>query len=575
MPSATSAQNARQRRVHRSLPALWVFVVPALGFLLFGSTGHDDSYITYWVADQLRRTGKIANYNGSSLEQSSSLLHVLLLAGTSWVTRIPVTTVGPWLGIVFGGLCAFVAYWLCDRLDPRARWMAAALVATLPPLVYWSFGGLETSLATFLLLLGVWVIIGRIEGSRSAKTIEPLVLLGVVLVRPEAGPVFVVALAVAAAAILIVVPAGWRGADGCNRTKAARRTVRAALVTAAWVIVVALFRRGYFGAWVPRPVSVKTGTAHIGVGFRYAFDTLVQSRTLVAVSVGAILLATRPRALTPGWVVAGALVATGTVAVIEPGGDWMEGGRLLAPWLALAVVLVAASLGRLSIKPRVAVACLLIAANGIGVLTYAGRISTGIAAWNHFDSSPEEHRLAATPSTGRAGFFERRNAIHLRDVRFIGRALPVFAALERVMAPRRVIYVSSQAGMVVYYLQQDAERHHRPFEYIDAYGLTDDTWDRCRDHLPSTSAGKHVSWARMLSGKCGSLPDVITGLGSGAQTFGPDLKDKYELFDGEDGLIESASWPKPPAVDARQWVAVRRDLAPKVQAELEREGLSR
>jgi len=43
--------------------------------------------------------------------------------------------------------------------------------------------------------------------------------------------------------------------------------------------------------------------------------------------------------------------------VIEPGGDWMEGGRLLAPWLAVTVVLVAASLGRLSVKPRVALAC--------------------------------------------------------------------------------------------------------------------------------------------------------------------------------------------------------------------------
>jgi len=66
---------------------LWVLVVPALGFLLFGSTGRDDSYITYWVADQFRRTGRIANYNGKAIEQSSSLLHVLVLAGLSWLTR--------------------------------------------------------------------------------------------------------------------------------------------------------------------------------------------------------------------------------------------------------------------------------------------------------------------------------------------------------------------------------------------------------------------------------------------------------------------------------------------------------
>jgi len=119
-------------------------------------------------------------------------------------------------------------------------------------LVYWSFGGLETSLATFLVLLGALVIIGAIEGSEAAKSAEPLVLLGVVLVRPEMGLVFVVALLVAAVAIVVVVPRAWRSADACDRATAARRAVRAALVTAAWVVVFAAFRRAYFGEWVPR-----------------------------------------------------------------------------------------------------------------------------------------------------------------------------------------------------------------------------------------------------------------------------------------------------------------------------------
>src|SRR5438552_19214968 len=84
---------------------LWLLPAPVVGFLLFSSTGRDDSYITYWAADQLRRTGRITNYNGRALEQSSSLLHVLLLAGTSWTAHLPVTTVAPWIAIVAGASC--------------------------------------------------------------------------------------------------------------------------------------------------------------------------------------------------------------------------------------------------------------------------------------------------------------------------------------------------------------------------------------------------------------------------------------------------------------------------------------
>src|SRR5690349_14574210 len=138
--TASSATNEESpERPARPLSLLWTLVVPAAGFVLFGSSGRDDAYITYWVADQLRRTGRIANYNGRALEQSSSLLHVLLLAAGSAASGIPVTTVGPWMAITFGAMCAPIGYWLCGRLDRRGRWIAAALISTLPPLVYWSF----------------------------------------------------------------------------------------------------------------------------------------------------------------------------------------------------------------------------------------------------------------------------------------------------------------------------------------------------------------------------------------------------------------------------------------------------
>jgi hypothetical protein len=577
--AALSAKIGGNARTWRGRPfmlsLLWLLPVPVVGFLLFSSTGQDDSYITYWVADQLRRTGRLSNYNGKALEQSSSLLHVLLLAGVSLVTRLPVTTVAPWMAIVAGASCAPVAYWLGKRLDARAGWTAAAFVGTSAPLLYWSFGGLETSLATLLVLLALLVMINAIEGSSTSKVGVTMTLFAVVLVRPEMGLVFVVGLVIATAAVRFLVPASWSGQDGCDRGTAARRVFLAAVAVAGCAILVALFRKVYFGAWMPRPVSVKTGTADIQVGYRYAVNTLVQSRTFIAVVVGAVVVATRRRALTPGWIIAGALVATGTVAVIEPGGDRMECGRLLAPWIAVTLILVAASLGRLSASPRVAVACVLIVANAAGVVTYAERYSTGVAAWTHLVQVHKGDRVAATLEVASASYWERRNVIHAWDSIFIHKATPVFAALERVTAPRRLVYASARAGMVVYYLQKDAIRRGQPFRFIDQVGLVDNTWDRCRQGVSSTRVGKPVSWNRALSGRCGPLPDVISGIPT-TGIFGlASVKRRYVLVDFQNVVIRPAAWPRREGGRGFQWLAVRRDLVPRLRTELRREGKSR
>ena len=50
------------------------------GLLLFPSAGQDDTHITCWPAYTLSHFGQILNYNGQRVEQSSSLLQVLLLA---------------------------------------------------------------------------------------------------------------------------------------------------------------------------------------------------------------------------------------------------------------------------------------------------------------------------------------------------------------------------------------------------------------------------------------------------------------------------------------------------------------
>jgi len=67
------------------------------GLFLFSSAGRDDVHITYWAAETLVQTGKILNLNMEFVEQSTSLLHVVLLS----ILHILFGTDLPTLGALF------------------------------------------------------------------------------------------------------------------------------------------------------------------------------------------------------------------------------------------------------------------------------------------------------------------------------------------------------------------------------------------------------------------------------------------------------------------------------------------
>jgi hypothetical protein len=63
----------------RALPAVAAAAL-VLGFVLFGSSGRDDNYITYWPAHSLAEHAEITNINDQRLEQSSSLSFTIAIA---------------------------------------------------------------------------------------------------------------------------------------------------------------------------------------------------------------------------------------------------------------------------------------------------------------------------------------------------------------------------------------------------------------------------------------------------------------------------------------------------------------
>src|SRR5206468_8102680 len=100
------------------------------GAVLFGSTAQDDSYISYWPAHTLANFGRIVNYNGEAVEQSSSLLWVLCLGLFAFISRLSVPLLGPLLSIAGGALAIWISSRLAARIGGRVQTYAVLLAAT-------------------------------------------------------------------------------------------------------------------------------------------------------------------------------------------------------------------------------------------------------------------------------------------------------------------------------------------------------------------------------------------------------------------------------------------------------------
>ena len=120
--------------------------------LLFSSTGRDDAHITYWSAYSLSRFGEILNYNGDRVEQSSSLLQVLLLSLIGLLSGAKMVSIGKISSIVFGIASLIAIYRLALKIDSRTAFPTAVLTGTSVYFIYWSYGGLESTLVAFTVL---------------------------------------------------------------------------------------------------------------------------------------------------------------------------------------------------------------------------------------------------------------------------------------------------------------------------------------------------------------------------------------------------------------------------------------
>jgi hypothetical protein len=549
------------------LPAL---IMVALGLTFFSSAGRDDLYISFWPAHTLAQFGEMVNYNGERVEQSSSLLHVLALALTSRLTGVPVERIGPLFTIAAGVAGLIAAYRLALRLHPGTAALTPFLIATSAYYIYWSFGGLETTLMAFTAIFLVLACASYVQNGRHLGWAAVSIVL-FVMVRPET-PIVLGCILLGA---LVLTSLKGPGANDQHQATM-RRLVALVVIGGAASGGVVAFRLLYFGSPFPQPVFAKSGGLQsdgLLTGLNYLrrdFIAHVGSTIMfVAVALSGFYAAwTLLRAEKLDFYLAFSLLLLAAYLsfVLLSGGDWMEGGRFLVHVLPVAMALVPFAMAergwnRATWKVS---GGLLVGFQVWFLVVFAAKASLGMPIWSgvaYYRSWGDEF------GASRYSWFDRTNRTHIRDIPAIERLNQIVAELSEYKQSD-VEIMSHQMGMVAFYV---SKAHYGQVHFTDVHGLA----DRALTDCPVTSGlareaeglriqiSDYLTMERELAAECDiPSPDVIFGVFDTER-----LTDHgYTIVHIQHGDIEThSSWLPGTWGMSFQYIAVRNDLLPALK----------
>lgn len=556
-----------------------------VGVVFFSSAGSDDSHITYWPAYTLSHYGAILNYNGERVEQSSSLLNVLLLALCEKLTGFPITDLGKVLSVLFGVASVVAVSFLARRIQPKTAFPAALLTATSAYFVYWAFGGLEATLVCFTLICVVIAYSDFLASPLSNRKVLFYPVAATVpflLVRPES-PIVLICGLFGVGLVVFLKRQVLRG-DGLEDPD--QLLPRLAILLGICVLCAAilfLVRGWYFGSILPQPVSAKSSGlswSSVNQGIQYFRAQLLQSRPIEFL-LGLCILGLayfswtelRSRNGNPYVLLTLGLGGTYTLSVLFSGGDWMEGGRFLVPVIPIALMFIPLLLLRLSQSwpTWFVVLLLLLGLEGRTLLSFTSDRSTGTPIWSEI-RVPDGFDLA------RFSWFERRNRVNMRDVPTLDYVDGLISRLL-ILGSDRVVILSGQMGMVPFHI---ALEHFPRVRFLDRHALVERAFTSCpvTASLPRTQLGLDVTYESYfqardsLERECGvARPDIIFDVmykseATVLETHGFTIVFYQTGFVAREDKwpVGGKNWLPGLAIRARQLVAVRNDLLPRLSS---------
>ncbi|MEZ5493878.1 MAG: hypothetical protein R3E61_04655 [Pseudomonadales bacterium] len=516
---------------------LWVYGI------LCGSTGHDDSHITFWQTQTLLQHGQLLNYNGERLEQSSSLLAIVLTALFSLVTPLSIVSSGYLVNLLSALAVIALVYFAAQRAGATHPWLPSLLTALTPYLAYWAWSGMESSLAACAVLVFIFSAYKFLLTPQLTTSFALwLATLALACTRPEmmvVGGVFFVI-----AAFFLRKPA--------------------LLLFLTAFIALALWRYNYFGLWFPNPVYAKSGTpdiAQLQRGIDYFLRLFRHPLSVIGILITLFIFVTgcvkhfpqRKKNVLPFLCCLWVLLYGGFV--ITSGGDWMKEGRfwvpLIAPlWLSICT---AFPVGNAAALIRYGLPALLLAYTPF----FINRYSLGTPIWQH----AAQNNIASDD----ASFFEIANREHLRDWLALRAAQQQIRALNP--SPEQpLVLMSKQMGMVNFHLF--TEFGHR-LRVWDMAGLVDNTLRHCAVMAQDgyDKQGMRINYRKFFERlpqaerECGlRAPDIIYDIyGWGETTPLPDFlrTQGYTIVFNQTGRV---NMPLGIDITAQETVAIRTAL---------------
>lgn len=322
--------------------------------LTFRGTEIDDAYITFRHAENLARGhGPVFNV-GERVEGSSSFLSVVLLAAGYRIGVTPMTA-SLWLGMAALVALVITTFASVRMLVGRrgGDWLgllSAACVASSTTLAYYAASGMETTLYAALALLGLALFLT--VQRESARKWWPIVFGLAAWTRPEGSWFFLLTWGLLT--LQLVGKESWEIA------------LRKSASALAWFAIVfgplLVFRRLYYGAWIPNSVLAKSGgmDAILAMPAAVAVSTLWKGAGVVAAKAflnrfGPLLfvlpLGLLNRRLRTATAPLLAFVAACMAVVVWNEADWFPYDRLLAPAVAPCALLGALGLRAVLYQP--------------------------------------------------------------------------------------------------------------------------------------------------------------------------------------------------------------------------------
>ena len=282
----------------------------------------DDAFISFRYARNLAHGfGLVFNPGLERVEGYTNFLWVVLLAGLNRLGVAPEAAAGP-LGVLFTvALWAMVAHFSLRRVaEPNHAWPALvplALLALTRSVAVWSSSGLETRCFEFLVIAGVLRLLVELEGLERGAPRPPLAWLLfalAALTRPDGLLISGAVLAAGAAYVARRAPA--------ELGRFVSRQIPFALVVGAH----ALFRRAYYGDWLPNTYYAKfDGHPWWASGWRYLAAFTLEYFAWLWIPLLALGVARHLRRNTPAFpLLVAAAIVPHVLYVAAIGGDHFE-----------------------------------------------------------------------------------------------------------------------------------------------------------------------------------------------------------------------------------------------------------